>query len=137
MIKVLWPSNRAILTLLFVALGAVWGGFLGARHIAAVGSELDRLENVSLDWRHTLGGIREAPRGVVIAAIDDETIARAGSFPISRSMLARIVRSLAAGDPQVIAVDVLLLDPGPPDADRELVEALQSTKTVIGAIAVF
>lgn len=123
--------------MLFVALGAVWGGFLGARHIAAVGSELDRLENVSLDWRHTLGGIREAPRGVVIAAIDDETIARAGSFPISRSMLARIVRSLAAGDPQVIAVDVLLLDPGPPDADRELVEALQSTKTVIGAIAVF
>src|SRR5262245_33271742 len=107
MIQVRRPSDRVALTWLFVVLGAVWRGFLGARHIAAVGSELDRLENLALDWRHSLDGIHAAPRGVVIAAIDDETIAQAGSFPLPRGMLARIVQGLAAGNPQVVAVDIL------------------------------
>jgi hypothetical protein len=28
-----------------------WGAFLGMRHLAAVGSALDQLESLSLDWR--------------------------------------------------------------------------------------
>ena len=47
------PSPRAALTLLFVVLGVAWGGFLGMRHLAAIGSGLDQLENLSLDWRYS------------------------------------------------------------------------------------
>jgi adenylate cyclase len=137
MIQIRRSSIRTALTVFFVVLGAVWGGFLGARHVAALGSELDRLENLSLDWRYALRGVRAAPRGVVIAAIDDETIAQAGSFPLPRGVLAQIVRGLAAYNPQAVAIDILLLDPGPPDADRELVDALRSAKAVIGAVALF
>jgi adenylate cyclase len=131
------PSATAVLGVVFALLGAAWGGYLGARHVGAVSSALDRFENVSLDWRQELAGSRAPPRGVVIAAIDDETIARAGVFPIPRAALARIVRGLAASDPQAIAIDILLLDPGPPEADVELAEALRSTKVVIGAAALF
>jgi adenylate cyclase len=137
MIRIGRPAATAILMLIFVLMGAAWGGFLGARHVAARESALDRFESLSLDWRHSVAGISEPPRGVVIAAIDDATIAQAGSFPLSRSVLARIVRTLAACDPQVIAVDILLLDPRSPEADLDLVEALRSTKTVIAAAALF
>ena len=131
------PSAAAVLGVVFALLGAAWGGYLGARHIAAVRSALDRFEDVSLDWRLELAGAHAPPRGVVIAAIDDETIARAGVYPIPRAALARIVRGLAASDPQAIAIDILLLDPGPPEADLELADALRSTKAVIAAAALF
>jgi hypothetical protein len=56
------PSARAILTILFVLIGAAWGGFLGARRLAARASALDALENLSLDWRCSLAGPRTTPR---------------------------------------------------------------------------
>jgi adenylate cyclase len=126
-----------VLTLLFVVLGAAWGGFLGLRHLEGTGSGLDQLENLSLDWRYSLAGPRIPPRGVVIAAIDEDTIRQAGSFPLPRNVLAKIVRGLARYNPQVICVDVLLLDPGAPDTDRELADALRATRSVIGAVALF
>ena len=38
------PLGAALLTLLFVVLGIAWGGFLGMRHLAAIGSGLDQLD---------------------------------------------------------------------------------------------
>jgi adenylate cyclase len=131
------PAAAATVTLLFIVLGAAWGTFLGARHLAALGSPLDRLEMLSLDWRCALAGTRAVPRGVVIVGIDEDTIARAGSFPLPRGVLARIVRALAAADPQVIALDVLLIDAGPEDQDKDLAAALSSAKSVIAAAASF
>jgi adenylate cyclase len=126
-----------VVTLLFVVAGAAWGAFLGIWQVAALGSPLDRLENVSLDWRYALAGVHMVPHGVVIVAIDDDTIAQAGSFPLPRAALARIIRSVAARNPQVIAIDILLIDPGPEEADLELVQALRAAKTVIGAAGLF
>jgi len=127
----------ATLTLLFLVLGGAGGAYLGARHVAGLASPLDRLEMLSLDWRYALAGSHAAPRGVVIVAIDDATIERAGSFPPPRSVLARIVRALAAADPQVVAVDILLVDAGVPEQDAELAAALGSTKSVVAAAASF
>jgi adenylate cyclase len=131
------PSARTTLTILFVLIGAAWGGFLGLRHLAGRASALDALENLSLDWRYSLSGPRTPPRGVVIAAIDEATIHEAGAFPLPRSALAQIVRGIARLNPQVICVDILLLDPGNAEADRELADALHATRSVIGAVAQF
>jgi adenylate cyclase len=131
------PAARTTLTILFVLLGAAWGGYLGLRHLAARASALDALENISLDWRYSLAGPRTPPRGVVIAGIDEETIRDAGAFPLPRGALAQIVRGIAKLNPQVICVDILLLDPGNAEADRELADALHSSRSVIGAVALF
>jgi adenylate cyclase len=131
------PSFETLLTLIFVAIGIAWGGFLGARQMAGTGSGLDRLENLTLDWRFLLAGEQPAPRGVVLAAIDDDTVREAGGYPLPRNVLARIVRALAALEPQAIALDMLFLDPGKPEADSELTEALRATKAVVAALATF
>src|SRR5277367_3716594 len=106
----------------FILIAIVWGGFLGWRQIDAGGSVLDRIEYLSLDWRFLLAGAGPAPRGVVIAAIDDETIAKAGAYPLPRSAVARIVDGLAALNPQAIAIDIAFLDPGSPEMDTQLVD---------------
>jgi len=131
------PSFETLLTLTFAVIGVVGGGFLGARHIAGMESGLDRLENLTVDWRFSLAGAQSAPRGVVIVAIDDETVREVGGYPLPRNVLARIIRGLAAHDPQVVAIDMLFLDAGKPDADLELVDALRSTRTVVGAMGQF
>jgi adenylate cyclase len=84
-----------------------------------------------------LAGEQPAPRGVTIVAIDDETVREGGGYPLSRSVLARIVRGLAAHQPQAIAIDMLFLDPGDAQKDMELADALRSTKTVVAAIGLF
>jgi adenylate cyclase len=131
------PSSGALLTGAFVVIGVIWGAFLGARQLGAVGSALDRLEYVTVDWRFLLAGEQPAPRGVTIVAIDDETVREGGGYPLSRSVLARIVRGLAAHQPQAIAIDMLFLDPGDAQKDMELADALRSTKTVVAAIGLF
>jgi adenylate cyclase len=111
-IRIRRPAALTVVTFFFGVAGAVWGMYLGASHVAGLPSAVDRIENVLLDWRYALAGERARPRGVVIAAIDDATIAKAGSFPLPRTALARIIRRVAADAPRVIAVDILLIDAG-------------------------
>src|SRR5262245_17836442 len=137
MMRLRRPSFETWLTCTFVLIGLAWGAFLGARQIAGTGSALDRLENLTLDWRFSLAGGRSAPRGVVIAAIDDETIREAGGYPLPRRSVAKIVRELAARDAQAIAIDLLFVDAGHPEGDLELADALRATKSVVAAVGLF
>ncbi len=131
------PSIETLLTFTFVVIGLLWGGFLGDQHIAGLDKGFSRLEYLTLDWRFLLAGHRSAPRGVVIAAVDDDTLREAGSYPLPRDVLARIVRELAAHGPQVIAIDMLFVDPGKPDADALLADALRAGPAVIAAVGLF
>lgn len=131
------PSFETLLTAAFVLSGLAWGGYLGIRQMAGVDSGLDRLEYLTVDWRFALTGARAAPRGVVIGAIDDDTVRDMSGYPLPREVLARIIRGLAAHDPQAIALDILFLDAGNPEADRELADALRSSRTVIAGIGLF
>jgi adenylate cyclase len=135
-IRIRRPAALTVVTFFFGVAGAVWGACLGASQVAGHLSPVDRIENALLDWRYALAGERARPRGVVIAAIDDATIAKAG-FPLPRTALARIIRGVAAHTPRVIAVDILLIDAGAEEADLELIEALRSATTVISAAGLF
>ena len=130
------PSGRTLLTIIFLLLAVVWGGFLGSRQIAGTASVLDRLEYLTADWRFLLAGAQAAPGGVVIVAIDDETI-RAQGYPLPRSAMAQIIRALAVHNPQAIAVNFLFLDAGNPEMEVELAQALRSSKSLVAAMAVF
>ena len=72
------PGPSWLLTGGFLAAALVVGAALGALEINGVASPLDRIENLTLDWRFLLAGARPAPAGVVIVAIDDEALSEAG-----------------------------------------------------------
>lgn len=89
------------------------------------------------DLRTLIRGQRQPPDLVTIVAIDDETVRRVGSYPLPRTILARIVEAIAVHRPKVIALDLLLLDAGSEQGDKALARALAACPSVVAAAAIF
>ena len=121
----------------FVAAALVSGAWLGLNHTIGVASGLDRVENLTLDWRFLLAGARPAPSGVVIVAIDDQTLSEAEGHALSRKTLARLVRAIADFHPRAAALDIAFPDSKGEGEDAELAEALKSTPSVVASIGIF
>jgi adenylate cyclase len=120
-----------------VILAGAWGGFLGNWHLQGRASILDRVEAPTADWRLLIAGERAPPEGIVIVAIDDETVQRAGAYPMSRDLLAQLVNRLTDSGAKTIALDMLFLDRGAAEADARLADAIRRARAVIGAVALF
>jgi adenylate cyclase len=129
------PSR--LLTGGFLAAALVVGAALGALETNGLASPLDRIENVTLDWRFLLAGARPAPPGVVIVAVDDEALKDAGDDAPTREMMAGIVRALTAFHPRSIAIDIVFLNSRGAHADADLAAALKAAPAVVGAIGIF
>jgi adenylate cyclase len=121
----------------FIAAALVFGAWLGLKQMMGVASGLDRVENLTLDWRFLLAGARPAPPGVVIIAIDDQTLSEAEGHALSRKTLARLVRAIADFHPRAAALDIAFPDSKGEGEDAELAEALKSTPSVVASIGVF
>ena len=121
------------ITAVAVALSLLWGVFLGVRHLDGERTVLDRVESVFADLRFLLAGERKAPDDLVIVAVDDASIRLAGRWPVPRTVIADLVRRIAAHGPRAVAIDILFIDPGPEEADTELAAALRSVPSVIAA----
>ena len=93
----------------------------------------DFLQAVELrlyDLHFTLRGTRaQGTEQVVIAAIDEKSLAALGRWPWPRSLMADLIRKLSADGAKVIAVDILLSEPevsGELHAATQLSERLRS-----------
>jgi adenylate cyclase len=131
------PGPSRLLTGVFLTAALLVGAALGAQEINGLASPLDRIENLTLDWRFLIAGARPAPASVAIVAIDDQTLSESGGDAPTREMMTRIVRALAGFHPQSIAVDVAFIKARDTDADAELARALKAAPTVVAAIGVF
>lgn len=134
------PPERRARRALAVASGLAalaWGLFLAWCHLAGTATALDRIENASADLRLRFAGPLPPPPGIVVVAIDDATIASAGAFPLPRAALAALVGALADAGARAVAIDLLLLEPGPPADDQALLAALARTRSVVAAAARF
>ncbi|NKI58989.1 adenylate/guanylate cyclase domain-containing protein [Labrenzia sp. PO1] len=121
------------LVVLAMIVGAVWAGSLALGHVAGRASVLDRLETVLLDLRIHIKGPREAPQDVVIVAIDDQTVAAAGHYPVDRVFLTELVDRIRDAGAKALAIDILLMGKSNEAADTGLATALASLPTVIAA----
>ncbi len=129
-------NRRFAIAALVAALS--WSGWLAYLHIGGRATPLDSVESALTDLRMRLAGPRKPPADVAIVAIDDEIVQREGGFPVSRAMIARLIETIAAANPRVIAVDVLFLEAGrQPEADRALATAYSKAPTVLAAAGVF
>ncbi len=122
-----------MIALLFAGL---WGAALGYLNLNGEVGLLDRMEATLADIRSLVVGAREPPPIVSIVAIDDRTAAAHG-YPLDRATLARLVGAINAGKPKALALDILLVDPGPEEGDAALTAALRQGPTVIAGAATF
>jgi signal transduction histidine kinase len=73
----------------------------------------ERINNVFYDLYFRQRGPQPPNESIVIVAIDDATLAQHGPLPLDRSLLAQGIRAVAAAQPSLIALDILLADARP------------------------
>jgi adenylate cyclase len=130
-------GSRHLQTLIAVFLSGLWGAAVYFAHERGHLGFLDRIESAMTDLRTLARGVRVPPDFVTIVAIDDTMIEQAGSYPLARIDLARIIDALARLQPKVIAIDLMLVDRGSDDGDEALAKSLRGRPSVIAAAAVF
>ena len=129
--------RRRLKNLVAVILAGLWGAFIWTAHAQGHLAFLDRVEAAVTDFRTILRGVKPPPDEVTIVEIDDALVKQAGSFPLPRRELGRLVQAITRLRPRVIAMDILLLDKGSDEGDDALAEALGAGPTVIAAAALF
>ncbi len=68
---------------------------------------------------------------ILIVDFDDAAIETLGAFPIPRGLLATVVRTISAGEPELVGLDILLDKPRDADDDAELSRAIQEAGNVM------
>jgi adenylate cyclase len=124
-------------TLVAAGLAMLWGSSLGLWHLRGDISLLDRIEAPLVDLRFMVQGQRPAPDSIVILAIDDETVQEAGSYPLPRSTVARLVEGVGRLGAKVVALDLLFVAPSAPEQDQALSTALAGTRSVLASAGIF
>lgn len=94
---------------------------------------LEMTEAKLYDLRFHLRGKVAAPDSVVIAAIDEKSLARLGRWPWSREVMARLVRKMARAEAAVIAFDVIF--PEGDKGDQVLSQAIADAGNVVLPVA--
>ena len=70
----------------------------------------------------------------VIVAIDERALDVRGQWPWPRTLVAELIRAIAAADPAAIGIDLLFVEPdrSAPAADAALAQAVHGNKVVMG-----
>lgn len=120
--------NRPILRPMLIGVGLAILVFLAYRQ-----GWLAILELQSLDARFRLRGPMAPQLPIVIVSIDQDSFDELGlPWPWSRILHAELIRTLAASQAKLIAVDILLTEPKPEAAeDAALAEAIGAAGNVI------
>ncbi len=94
-------------------------------------SSLCTLELWGYDFLVWTRGFPPPPDELVIVDFDDATDEAFGTFPIPRALLAQVIDKIAAGQPALIGLDILLDEPRQPQDDEELLAALARAGNVV------
>ena len=84
---------------------------------------MERFDNLIYDHWLRVAAIPASDR-ILIVAIDDESLRRLGRWPWQREMHARLIDQMSKAQPRAIAYDVLFIEPGPQEGDRQLAESM-------------
>ena len=146
--------------LLVAGLGGAW---LAVALLLGISGAFDLRENMrelTFDQVLPLLAPRSAQSPVTVVDIDRESLARYGSWPWHRLVLAELLRKIAQAKPRVIGIDILLSEPDRfsptgllrnlgldadhgdiadlanklPDGDAAIADALKSAPTVLGFV---
>ena len=90
-----------------------------------------RIDDYAYDLLLTFNPPPAHQSACVIVAIDEATLNHEGGPRAYRTILAKGLEAIAAGKPAVVAIDMVLADPGDPEEDRLLAEALQATPNLV------
>jgi CHASE2 domain-containing sensor protein len=77
------------------------------------------------------GGYTAPDDRLIMVDFDDATLQRLGVYPIPRAMVADTIGAVAAGEPELIGVDLLLTEPRTPAEDAGMADAMRRAGNVL------
>src|SRR5262249_23079140 len=89
------------------------------------------LNSTAYDFTLRLSGPVHPTVPALIVAIDEDSLDRVGAWPWSRDKLARLIQTIADGDPRAIAVDILLDNRTSEEDDDALATAIAHTPSIV------
>ena len=92
------------------------------------------LNSTAYDFALRLAGPVSPSSPTTIVAIDEDSLARVGTWPWSRDKLALLVQRVAAGKPRAVALDLLLDEKTTEPADNALALAIANGPPVVLAM---
>lgn len=98
--------------------------------LAAQGELTRRLDFAILDFATSLVWQEPAP-DIAIVAIDERSLAAVGEWPWRRGTHARLIDNLRKAGAKQVLFDVLLVEPGAPEDDAALAEAISRHGNVV------
>ncbi len=98
---------------------------------------LDKSNRSTLGWMFRVRGPRFPDPNIVIIVADDATVTRAKSWPLPRSLHARVLQRLVEQGAKTVAFDILFSEPSPSLADDELLAKLSRRANNVVQAAAF
>jgi len=87
----------------------------------------ESIETLLVDYRFQIRNLiaaPESPDDIVIAAIDEKSLAGYGRWPWPRKLQAELIEKIFRDDPRAVAVDVFYPESESPEADAVLAEVM-------------
>jgi CHASE2 domain-containing sensor protein/tRNA A-37 threonylcarbamoyl transferase component Bud32 len=110
------------------------GLFAAALALAAHSTGLlARPERTTVDARFSIRGPKRPPRGIVLVAIDQDSLAALPRFPFPRTVYVPAIRKLRADGARVLAFDIEFNRPTTASADEALIQAASEARPVVFA----
>lgn len=90
----------------------------------------EAIDGSAYDWIYQRQA-KPGPTQAIVLAFDEETLAAAGGMRGLRPVLARVLDTVNAVAPAVVAIDVILSDTSSPTEDAALARSLAATKNLV------
>jgi CHASE2 domain-containing sensor protein/predicted Ser/Thr protein kinase len=104
--------------------------------IAASAQWLDRVERTTVDARFSVRGPQPKPAGILIVAIDQNSLAKLPRFPFPRRLYAGVIERLHADGAALIAFDIEFTRPTDAADDDALISAVANARPMVFASTV-
>lgn len=95
---------------------------------------LEVLEDRTLDLRFWIRGSQDPGTDIVIAAIDEKSLAEVGRWPWPRRVQARMVERIHEEGARLIGLNLFYSEPESPESDAALASALQKARPVVASL---
>jgi signal transduction histidine kinase len=89
------------------------------------------MDGYAYDWMFRIQPPAAHPPRSAVVAFDERSLQATGGVRNLRSTLAAALDRIRTAAPRAIAIDIVLSDPGDPDQDKALAQALRQTRNVI------
>lgn len=120
-----WPAKSTL------GYTAVIVGCFALGMLAGFTSFANEVDSAMYDWMFRLNPPQAASTQSIVLMIDDPTLKDLGGIRSLRSILAKALSRISTVQPKLVAIDVILTDPGDPSEDERLENALKATPNVI------